>query len=78
MSRADRLLALAKGCRERAEKILARAETFDDADARKRTHRIAALRETMKVVNPKELLAEIVIDVVAGTPQVKEAMTFVN
>jgi hypothetical protein len=29
-------------------------------------------------IQRKALLAEIVIDVVAGTPQVKEAMTFVN
>jgi hypothetical protein len=38
----QRLLALANDCRERAEEILTRAETFNDADARDGMRRIAA------------------------------------
>jgi hypothetical protein len=38
----ERLLALARECRDRAEEILARAETFIDADAREGMRRIAA------------------------------------
>jgi hypothetical protein len=37
-----RLLALANDCRERAEEILTRAETFHDASARERMRRLAA------------------------------------
>jgi hypothetical protein len=37
-----RLLALANDCRERAEEILARAKTFNDAGAREGMRRIAA------------------------------------
>jgi hypothetical protein len=37
-----RLLALANECRERAEEILARAETFNDAGAREGMRGIAA------------------------------------
>jgi hypothetical protein len=40
--RDHRLLALARKCRDRAEEILARAETFNDADAREGMRRIAA------------------------------------
>jgi hypothetical protein len=38
----QRLLALARECRERAEEILARAETFKDAGAREGMRRIAS------------------------------------
>jgi hypothetical protein len=37
-----RLLALANECRERAEEILTRAETFHDAGAQERMRRLAA------------------------------------
>jgi len=37
-----RLLALANDCRERAEEILVRAETFNDTGAREGMRRIAA------------------------------------
>jgi hypothetical protein len=38
----ERLLALAKECRDRAEEILARAETFIDTDSREGMRRLAA------------------------------------
>jgi hypothetical protein len=47
VSHADRLLALARECRERAEEILARAETFSGADAREGMRRIAASYEKL-------------------------------
>jgi hypothetical protein len=42
LNSADRLLALARECRKRAEEILARAETLSDANAREGMQRIAA------------------------------------
>jgi hypothetical protein len=41
MSHADRLLELARECRQRGEEILARPENFHDADAREGMRRIA-------------------------------------
>ena len=38
----QRLLSLARECRERAEEILARAETFQDAHSKQKMHEIAA------------------------------------
>jgi hypothetical protein len=43
----ERLLALAKECRDRAAEILARAETFNDADAWEGMRRIAASYEEL-------------------------------
>jgi hypothetical protein len=42
-----RLLLLARECRERAEEILVKAETFKDADARKGMCRIAETYEEL-------------------------------
>jgi hypothetical protein len=38
----ERLLSLAEDCRQRAEEILIKAETFKDSDAREGMLRIAA------------------------------------
>jgi hypothetical protein len=38
----QRLLALARDARDRAEEVLVRAETFKDASARERMRRLAA------------------------------------
>jgi hypothetical protein len=42
-----RLLALSRECRERAEEILVKAETFQDADSREGMRRIAETYEEL-------------------------------
>jgi hypothetical protein len=42
-----KLLSLARDLRARAEEVLARAETFHDADAREKMRRIAASYEKL-------------------------------
>ena len=51
-----RLLALANDCRERAEEIVTRAETFHDAGAQERMRRLAASYQ--KLAERLELAAE--------------------
>jgi hypothetical protein len=43
----ERLLALARDCRERAEEVSVKAETFQDAEAKQRMREIAAKYEEM-------------------------------
>jgi hypothetical protein len=47
MSANDELLLLARSLRARAEEVLARAESFGDADARETMRRVAASYEKL-------------------------------